>query len=96
MVATLIIGFAVAGIVVPATTMMQQETPPELMGRVGSTMMSLIFTAQVAGLVLSGFLADRIGVRHVFAVCAILLAALMAAGKLFMEPKASATALPAA
>lgn len=90
--ANLVIGFAVAGIVVPATTMMQQETPPALMGRVGSTMMSLIFTAQVAGLVLSGILGNRIGVRHVFAVCAVLLAVLMAAGKLFMEPKPAAVA----
>jgi DHA3 family macrolide efflux protein-like MFS transporter len=57
------------------------------MGRVGSTSMSLIFSAQILGLVLSGVLADRIGVRHVFVVCAALLVLLIAAGKLFMEPK---------
>ena len=85
--ANLIIGFAVAGIIVPATTMMQQETPPALMGRVGSTFMSLVFTAQISGLILSGLIADRIGVRHVFALCAILLAALLVAGRLWMEPK---------
>jgi len=91
--ANLIIGFAVAGIVVPATTMMQQETPPALMGRVGSTFMSLVFTAQISGLVLSGLIADHIGVRHVFAYCAGLLAALIVAGRLWMEPKpAPATA----
>jgi len=91
--ANLIIGFAVAGIIVPATTMMQQETPPALMGRVGSTFMSLVFTAQISGLVLSGLLADHIGVRHVFAYCAGLLAALIVAGRLWMEPKpAPATA----
>ncbi len=70
--------------------MMQQETPPELMGRVGSTNMSLIFTAQIVGLLLSGLLANRIGVRHVFGLCAILLVLLIAAGKLFMEPKPAA------
>jgi MFS transporter, DHA3 family, macrolide efflux protein len=85
--ANLLIGFAVASIIVPATTMMQQETPPALMGRVGSTFMSLIFTAQISGLVLSGLIADRIGVRHVFAYCAGLLAALIVAGRLWMEPK---------
>jgi DHA3 family macrolide efflux protein-like MFS transporter len=52
-----IIGFSVAGIVIPSQTMIQQETPPALMGRVGSTVMSVIFTAQIAGLVLSGILA---------------------------------------
>ncbi len=82
-----IIGFAVAGIVIPSQTMIQQETPAPLMGRVGSTVMSVVFTAQIAGLVLSGILAERIGVRHVFAVCAVLLALLIAAGRLFMEPK---------
>jgi MFS family permease len=83
----LIIGFAVAGIIIPAQTLFQQETPPELMGRVGSTFMSIIFAAQIAGLVLSGLLAQHIGVRQVFALCAIMLVVLMTVGKLWMEPK---------
>jgi MFS family permease len=87
MVGDFIIGFSVAGIIIPSQTMIQQETPPALMGRVGSTVMSVIFGAQIAGLVLSGVLAERIGVRHVFAVCAGLLVVLIAAGKMFMEPK---------
>jgi DHA3 family macrolide efflux protein-like MFS transporter len=85
--ANLIIGIAVSGIVVPATTLIQQETPPALMGRVGSTNMSIIFGAQILGLVLSGAFANHIGVRHVFAYCAVLMAVLALAGKLFMEPK---------
>ena len=87
MLGTITIGFAVAGIIIPAQTLIQTETPPALMGRVGSTMMSVIFSAQIAGLVLSGLLADRIGVRHVFAVCAVLLVLLIAAGRLWMEPR---------
>ncbi len=87
LVGDLIIGLAVAGIIVPASTLIQQETPPALMGRVGSTNMSLIFGAQILGLVLSGLMADRLGVRHVFAYCAGMLVVLSVAGKLFMEPK---------
>ena len=83
----LIIGFSVAGIIIPAQTLFQQATPPELMGRVGSTFMSIIFTAQILGLIVSGVLAQHTGVRHVFALCAILLIVLMAIGKLWMEPK---------
>jgi MFS family permease len=90
--ACLIIGLAVAGIIVPANVLVQQETPPELMGRVGSTNMSLIFGAQILGLVLSGQVANFIGVRHVFAYCAVMLVVLIAAGKLFMEPKPHAAA----
>ncbi|MDP9122278.1 MAG: MFS transporter [Acidobacteriota bacterium] len=82
-----VIGLAVAGIVIPSQTLIQQETPPPLMGRVGSTVMSLVFTAQISGLLLSGVLAASIGVRQVFAVCAVLLAVLIAVGRLWMEPK---------
>jgi MFS family permease len=81
------IGFAVAGIVIPAQTLIQQETPPELMGRVGSTVMSAIFSAQILGLLLSGALAQVTSVRHVFVICAGILVLLALAGKLFMEPK---------
>lgn len=82
-----VIGFSVAGIIVPSQTMIQQETPAALMGRVGSTVMSSIFTAQICGLVLSGLLAQSIGVRPVFAVCAGMLVLLIAVGRLWMEPK---------
>ena len=84
-----VIGFAVAGIVIPSQTLIQQETPPALMGRVGATVMSLIMAAQVAGLILSGILAERIGVRHVFAVCSVLLVLLIAAGFAWNKPKTS-------
>jgi MFS transporter, DHA3 family, macrolide efflux protein len=85
-----IIGIAVAGIIVPAQTLFQQATPPELLGRVGSTFMSIVFAAQIAGLVLSGILTQHIGVRQVFALCAVMLIVLMAVGKLWMEPKKAA------
>jgi DHA3 family macrolide efflux protein-like MFS transporter len=83
-----LIGFSAAGIIVPSQTLVQQETPPELMGRVGSTLMSAIFTAQILGLVLSGILAQYISIRGVFGLCTGLLAALIVAGKLWMEPAA--------
>jgi MFS family permease len=85
-VACFVIGFACAGIIVPAQTLIQMETPAELMGRVGSTTMSSIFGAQIGGLLLSGILANYTGVRSVFAICTGMLVALMIAGKLWMEP----------
>ncbi len=81
-----LIGFSAAGIIVPSQTLIQEETPAELMGRVGSTVMSTIFTAQIAGLVLSGVLADHTSVRRVFVICTAMLAVLIVAGKLWMEP----------
>jgi MFS family permease len=90
LVGNFIIGISVAGIIVPAQTLFQQATPPELLGRVGSTFMSIVFAAQISGLVLSGILTQHIGVRQVFALCAVMLVVLMAVGKLWMEPKKAA------
>ncbi len=90
--ANFVIGFATAGIIIPAQTMIQQETPPALMGRVGSTVMSTIFGAQITGLILSGVLARPMGVRGVFAICSGMLVVLIVAGRLFMEPKEQASA----
>ena len=87
-----LVGFAAAGIIVPSQTMIQQETPQALMGRVGSTVMSAIFAAQVGGLVLSGVLAEFTSVRRVFALCTAMLAVLIVAGKVWMEPKAAGVA----
>ncbi|MGI4852900.1 MAG: MFS transporter [Janthinobacterium lividum] len=89
----LLIGFAVAGIIVPAQTMIQEETPHSMLGRVGSTVMSVIFTAQIAGLLLSGLLANHMGVRQVFGVCSAMLIVLVVAGKLWMEPDSSRPAV---
>jgi len=87
LVGNFIIGLSVAAIIIPAQTLFQQATPPALMGRVGSTFMSIIFTAQILGLVLSGLLTQHIGVRQVFALCAGMLLALIAVGKIWMEPE---------
>jgi MFS transporter, DHA3 family, macrolide efflux protein len=82
-----IIGFAFAAIFLPSQTKIQVETPPPLLGRVGSTVMSAVFASQIAGLVVSGVLAEHIGVRSVFALCAVLLAILIGAGLVWMRPK---------
>jgi DHA3 family macrolide efflux protein-like MFS transporter len=82
-----IIGFAAAAIIVPAQTLIAQETPPPMMGRVGSTVMSAIFSAQILGLILSGVLSEHISVRAVFALCTAMLAILTIVGKLWMEPE---------
>jgi DHA3 family macrolide efflux protein-like MFS transporter len=82
-----IIGFAVAGIIIPAQTMIQQETPPALLGRVGATVMSMTFAAQISGLVLSGILAEQVGVENVFVLCAVMLGALIGAGYLWRRPR---------
>ena len=77
---TFTMGFAISFVLIPAQTLSQQETPPALMGRVSSTFMSLIAVAQVLGLLLSGYLAQRLGIRALFLSCAGVLAVASAAG----------------
>ena len=85
--ATFTIGFAFASIMVPAQTLIQRETPPDMLGRVGSTNASVIFLGQILGLAVSGILAELVGVRMVFFLCAALSVALALAGRMFLQSK---------
>lgn len=93
---TFMMGFAISFVLIPAQTMSQQETPPALMGRVSSTFMSLIALAQVLGLLLSGYLAERLGIRPLFLSSAAFVAIIACAGFVFMrgrgEPRPTAAA----
>lgn len=93
---TFMMGLAISFVLIPAQTMSQQETPPALMGRVSSTFMSLIAIAQVLGLLLSGYLAERLGIRPLFLACAGALGLIASGGYIFMrnraEPRAAAQA----
>src|SRR3954464_8596679 len=85
--ATFTIGFAFGAIIVPASTLIQRETPPDMLGRVGSTNSSVIFLGQILGLAVSGVLAELVGVRMVFFFCALLSVALAVAGGMFLQSK---------
>jgi DHA3 family macrolide efflux protein-like MFS transporter len=82
---TFTMGFGIAFVWIPAQTMSQQETPPPMVGRVSSTFMSLISFSQVFGLLLSGYLAQQLGIRAVFVACAGVLAVISAAGYFLMR-----------
>jgi DHA3 family macrolide efflux protein-like MFS transporter len=84
-VSTFAMGFGIAFVWIPAQTMSQQETPPQMVGRVSSTFMSLIAMSQVFGLMLSGYLAQKLGIRPVFIACAGALALVSIAGHFVMR-----------
>jgi MFS transporter, DHA3 family, macrolide efflux protein len=88
-------GFAIAFVLVPAQTMSQRETPPQMVGRVTSTFMSLLSFAQIFGLLLSGVLAQRLGIRSVFVASAVFLVVIAAAGYWTVH-RPSAPQVPAA
>ena len=86
---TFTMGFGISFVVVAAQTLMQQETPPEMLGRVSSSFMSVFSLAQVLGLLLSGRLAVWFGIRAVFLLCAAALAVIVIAGSIRHSRQAS-------
>jgi DHA3 family macrolide efflux protein-like MFS transporter len=69
----LAIGAGAGLLTAPAQTIIQSETPLELLGRVSSTVTSLVAMAQILGLLLAGTLAAKIGIRPIFWISALFL-----------------------
>ena len=76
----LALGFFAAFIMVPAQTLLQQETPHELLGRVSSSLMSLLAMSQVLAMFVAGPVAQRAGIRNLYFGSAAMLAAIGAVG----------------
>jgi MFS family permease len=67
------VGIGVILVVVSAQTLMQGQTPMELIGRVSSSFMAVLSVAQLIGLVFSGSLAQTLGIRNLFYASAAML-----------------------
>ncbi|MBL8191798.1 MAG: MFS transporter [Acidobacteria bacterium] len=74
------IGVGSGLIMIPSMTLIQTETPMEMVGRVSSSVWSLLSIAQVVGLVFSGSLAAKLGVIKLFYLSAVMLALIAAFG----------------
>jgi DHA3 family macrolide efflux protein-like MFS transporter len=76
----LALGFCAAFNMITAQTLMQHETPPEMLGRVSSTMMSLMAVSQVLSMFFAGPVAEYAGLRNLYYGSAVMLVAVSAAG----------------
>lgn len=83
-------GMGVMFILIPAQTLMQQETPPAMVGRVSSSFMSVLSVAQLVGLVFSGSMAQAIGIRPLFMASSALLFLIGLAGVRTLRKNVSA------
>jgi DHA3 family macrolide efflux protein-like MFS transporter len=90
--AMLAVGFFAAFVMVCAQTLIQQETPPELLGRVSSTLMSLLAIAQVLALLGAGPVAEAAGVLNLYFLSAAALVAVGAVGYWKLETKRAVAA----
>lgn len=78
--AMLLLGFFAAFVMVCAQVLVQEETPHELLGRVSSTLWSLLSVAQVLSLTVAGPVADRFGVIDLYYASGIALTLVGIAG----------------
>ena len=60
------LGFCVAFIMVTAQTLIQRETPAPMLGRVSSSLMSLLAISQVLAMLMAGPVAQRSGIRNLY------------------------------
>jgi hypothetical protein len=69
----LALGFFFSFIMIPSQTLLQQETPPDMLGRVSSSLMSLLAFAQVIAMMGAGPVAQSAGIRNLFFGSAVML-----------------------
>ncbi len=88
-VGTLGIGISVAFIFVPTQVLMQEATPKEMLGRISSSMMSVMTLSQTIALVFAGSIANVIGVRNLFYLSAAMLLGTAAMGAYTLRKNAA-------
>jgi predicted MFS family arabinose efflux permease len=87
------LGFFAAFIFVTSQTLMQQETPQEMLGRVTSSLMSLMAISQVLAMFVAGPVAQKAGIRNLYFGSAVMLLVICASGALWLrKPRAAAQA----
>jgi predicted MFS family arabinose efflux permease len=89
----LAIGFFAAFVFVTSQTLMQQETPQEMLGRVSSSLMSLMAISQVLAMFVAGPVAQKAGIRNLYFGSAVMLLGICVTGLLWLrKPRAAAAA----
>ncbi len=80
---SLVLGVAVSAVIVPSQTLTQEETPHNLLGRVGSTSASVTMVSLMVGVILGGTLAERYAIREVYLGTAVALGLVAVGGYIF-------------
>jgi MFS family permease len=87
------LGFFAAFIIVTSQTLLQQETPQDMLGRVSSSLMSLMAVSQVFAMFVAGPVAQNVGLRNLYFGSAVMLLVICVAGVLWLrKPKTRAAA----
>ena len=84
------LGLCASAIFITATTLIQHETPHELLGRVMSCLMSLVAGSQVISMFVAGPIAEKTGIPNLYYGSAAMLVGIGVVGH-FKLPKAKQT-----
>jgi DHA3 family macrolide efflux protein-like MFS transporter len=79
------IGFFAAFIMITSQTLLQQETPQEMLGRVSSSLMSLMAISQVFAMFVAGPVAQQAGIGNLYFASAAMLLIIGGAGFLWLR-----------
>jgi DHA3 family macrolide efflux protein-like MFS transporter len=90
------LGFGAAFIMITSQTVLQQETPKEMLGRVTSALMSLLAISQVIAMFVAGPFAERAGIRNLYFGSAAMLMVIALIGHSKLRGIAAASAAAAA
>ncbi|MGH9906497.1 MAG: MFS transporter [Pyrinomonadaceae bacterium] len=67
------LGLSAACVLIPAQTLIQEESPPSMLGRVSSTSMSLMTAAQLGAFLIAGAVANWLGIKNLYYLVALTL-----------------------
>jgi len=90
------LGFGAAFIMITSQTVLQEETPKEMLGRVTSALMSLLAISQVIAMFVAGPFAERAGIRNLYFGSAAILMVIALIGHSKLRGIAAASAAAAA
>jgi DHA3 family macrolide efflux protein-like MFS transporter len=88
----LLLGMGAVAIFITAQTLIQQETPKDLLGRVSSSMMSLMAISQVLAMFLAGPAAEKAGIRNLYFASAAMLMLIAVVGRSKLKAQEAASA----
>ncbi len=78
---------------VTSQTLLQHETPQEMLGRVTSSLMSLLAISQVLAMLFAGPVAEAAGIRNLYFASAVMLIGMSGIGLTWLRrPKVDAVA----
>jgi MFS family permease len=89
------LGLAAAAVFIPSQTLLQEETPPAMLGRVSATFTTTITVAQLMGILGAGRLAQMAGICKLYCGVAAVMFAVGLAGYAWVRGWRPAATRPA-